>query len=93
MKLSKREQEVLSYLPHGLTDKEIAIKLGISKRTVQTYINRVFIKLGVRNRVGAACIFVRYNNINSSLDSNSTSQLDSDLDIESESNSELDTNI
>lgn len=93
MKLSKREQEVLSYLPHGLTDKEIAIKLGISKRTVQTYINRVFIKLGVRNRVGAACVFVQHNNINSTLDPKLNPQLDSNLNIDSNSNTELDPNI
>ena len=49
MKLSNREIEILSYLPYGLTDKEIASKLGISNR----------IKLGVRNRVSAACFFIR----------------------------------
>lgn len=59
MKLSNREIEILSYLPYGLTDKEIASKLGISTRTVQTHVNRIFIKLGVRNRVSAACLFVR----------------------------------
>ena len=58
MKLSKREIEILSYLPYGLTDKEIASKLGISNRTVQTHVSRIFIKLGVRNRVSAACFFV-----------------------------------
>ena len=59
MKLSNREIEILSYLPYGLTDKEIASKLGISNRTVQTHVNRIFIKLGVRNRVSAACFFIR----------------------------------
>ncbi len=59
MKLSNREIEILSYLPYGLTDKEIASKLGISTRTVQTHVNRIFIKLGVRNRVSAACFFIR----------------------------------
>ena len=59
MKLSNREIEILSCLPYGLTDKEIASKLGISKRTVQTHVNRIFIKLGVRNRVSAACFFIR----------------------------------
>lgn len=59
MKLSNREIEILSYLPYGLTDKEIASKLGISNRTVQTHVNRIFLKLGVRNRVSAACFFIR----------------------------------
>lgn len=59
MKLSKREREILSYIPYGFTDKEIALRLGISIRTVQTHVNRILMKLGARNRVNAACLFMQ----------------------------------
>lgn len=47
--LSDREREVLRRLAQGQRNKEIAIHLGISDRTVETYRNRLMHKLKVNN--------------------------------------------
>lgn len=52
--LSSREQDVLRLLADGLTDREIAIGLAISPRTVESHVSSVLRKLGVRNRAEAA---------------------------------------
>jgi DNA-binding NarL/FixJ family response regulator len=52
--LSEREWEVLTHLAQGLTDREIAGRLGISPRTVETHVGSILHKLGVRNRAQAA---------------------------------------
>jgi DNA-binding NarL/FixJ family response regulator len=52
--LSAREQDVLHLLADGLTDKEIALTLTISQRTVETHVSNVLHKLGARNRAEAA---------------------------------------
>jgi two-component system, NarL family, nitrate/nitrite response regulator NarL len=52
--LSDREQQVLRHLVEGLTDREIANRLGISPRTVETHVGSILHKLGVRNRAQAA---------------------------------------
>jgi hypothetical protein len=45
---------VASALVRGLTDKEIADELGIPTVTVRTYVQRIYRRLGVRNRVELA---------------------------------------
>jgi DNA-binding CsgD family transcriptional regulator len=49
--LSKRELEVVQYLAQGLTNREIADRLGLSQHTIKNYLFRVFDKLGVSSRV------------------------------------------
>ena len=51
--LSRREQTVLSWLRQGLSNKEIALALSISTRTVQKHLERVYRHLGVQTRVEA----------------------------------------
>src|SRR5262249_13559012 len=45
--LSKREIEVVRSLAEGLTNREIAIRLGLSQHTIKNYLFRIFDKLGV----------------------------------------------
>ena len=51
--LTEREIEILRAMALGLKNKEIANKLFISEKTVKTYVNRVFKKLGVNSRAKA----------------------------------------
>lgn len=48
--LSSRETEILSWLVQGKTNPEIAMILGISRRTVQKHLERIYTQLGVENR-------------------------------------------
>ena len=50
--LSERETEVVDLLRFGLSNKEIAAKLGISSNTVKTHLRTVFDKSGIRSRLG-----------------------------------------
>ena len=49
--LSGRERDVARLVCCGLTDKEIARRLGISLTTVRTHVGHAFEKLGVDNRI------------------------------------------
>ena len=51
--LSEREQAVLNWLKHGLSNKEISLALGISPRTVQKHLQSVYRHLGVQTRAEA----------------------------------------
>lgn len=51
--LTPRELEVLQLLTHGLTNVEIAERLIISPRTVNTHINAIYRKLDVKSRSAA----------------------------------------
>ena len=51
--LTEREQTVLGLLPTGLSTREIADELGISRDTVKTHTKRIYQKLGVSTRRNA----------------------------------------
>ncbi len=57
--LSPRQQEVLNYLKDGLTNPEIAVKLGVTERTVKAHCQEVFDRLGARNRTAAVAAAMR----------------------------------
>src|SRR5882762_3734324 len=48
--LSVREREVVQYLAGGMTNREIAESLGMSRHTVKNYLFRIFYKLEVSSR-------------------------------------------
>ncbi len=50
--LTKREQEILGMVVKGLTSSEIADKLSISPRTVETHRFNLITKFGVKNTAG-----------------------------------------
>jgi DNA-binding NarL/FixJ family response regulator len=52
--LSRRELEVLRLVAEGLTNREIATRLFLSKRTVDMHVRNLLAKLGCRSRVEAA---------------------------------------
>lgn len=49
--LSRREQEVVRCVAEGLSNREIAQRLGLTEHTVKNYLFRIFDKLGVSKRV------------------------------------------
>jgi DNA-binding NarL/FixJ family response regulator len=51
--LTSRERQVLELLSDGYTMRQIATRLSISPRTVETHVAKVYRKLGVRTRVQA----------------------------------------
>lgn len=60
--LTKRELEILIQVAKGMLNKEIAINLDISERTVKNHISNIFKKIDVSDRTQAA-IFAIKNNI------------------------------
>lgn len=58
-KLTKREMDVLENLALGMYNKEIAIKLEISERTVKNHVSNIFKKVGVADRTQAALFAIR----------------------------------
>jgi DNA-binding CsgD family transcriptional regulator len=57
--LTRRETEVLQWMAAGKTNKDIAIILAISPRTVEKHLERIFEYLGVETRTAAAAEFYR----------------------------------
>jgi len=57
--LTHRESEVLEQLAEGLTNKEIALSLGISYETVKEHVQHILRKIGVSDRTQAAVWAVR----------------------------------
>ena len=51
--LTIREEQIMSQVAQGLTNKEIARKFSLSEKTVKHYMTSVLQKLQVRNRVEA----------------------------------------
>ena len=48
--LRKREREVLDWVYQGLSNKEIAMAMAISPRTVQKHLQRIYQCLGAQTR-------------------------------------------
>ena len=48
--LTGREFQVLSFVAFGLSNKEVAIELGIAPRTVERHVENVRNKIRARNR-------------------------------------------
>jgi DNA-binding NarL/FixJ family response regulator len=53
-KLTEAERRVADLVAHGLTNRDIAAKLGISTRTVENHIGRILAKKNFSNRVEIA---------------------------------------
>ena len=59
--LTKRELEVLIQVAKGMFNKEIAITLNISERTVKNHLSNIFKKIEVSDRTQAAVFAIKNN--------------------------------
>ncbi|NOS81180.1 MAG: response regulator transcription factor [Nitrospira sp.] len=57
--LAPQEERVLALVADGLTNKEIAVALQLSDKTVKNYLSNVFQKLHISRRAQAATFFVK----------------------------------
>ncbi|WP_019631801.1 response regulator [Actinomadura atramentaria] len=58
--LTEREREVLVYIAHGRSNREIARALVVSEKTVKTHVSNLLMKLGVQDRTQAALYAARH---------------------------------
>ena len=59
LRLSDAERRVLELLCEGLTNPQIAARLFLSRRTVQSHLYNMFKKLGVTSRTQLVALAVR----------------------------------
>ena len=58
-KLTARELEILRLAAKGMSNKDIALRLGLSLRTVKGYLADLFLKLNVASRTEAVIVGLR----------------------------------
>jgi DNA-binding CsgD family transcriptional regulator len=51
-RLTQREQETVTFLLRGLSNKEMAKRMGVSPNTVKAFLRMVMVKMGVSTRTG-----------------------------------------
>lgn len=59
--LSAQEKRVIALVAQGLTNKEIALELGLSDKTIKNYLANAMEKLGVSRRSQAAAVYVEHS--------------------------------
>jgi two-component system, NarL family, nitrate/nitrite response regulator NarL len=59
--LTQRERQVFDLLGEGLSNQEIATRVGLSENTVKHYMTPLLHKLGVRNRTEAALLAQKHD--------------------------------
>ncbi len=60
MRLTEREKEVLAEIANGKSNKEIAIALIITEKTVKTHVSNILAKLELADRTQAALYAVKH---------------------------------
>lgn len=66
--LTQREQEVLALLERGLSNREMADRLFVTRKTVEHHVRSLLTKLGVTNRTEAAAYAIRHRQPDSATD-------------------------
>jgi PAS domain S-box-containing protein len=61
--LTPREREVLGFISHGMTDTDIADKLGLTRCTVRNHVATLYSKIGVHSR-SSAIVWARERGVN-----------------------------
>ncbi len=63
--LTGREHEVLTAVARGDRNKEIALQLGVTERTIKAHLTNIYNKLGVDSRAAAVSVAIQQGIINS----------------------------
>ena len=58
--LTDRQLEILTLVALGFSEKEVAVRLGISFRTARNHVANVYERLGLHRRSEAVLIAVRH---------------------------------
>jgi RNA polymerase sigma factor (sigma-70 family) len=48
--LTERQWQIVTLACNGLSNKEIAAKLGVTEGTIKTHLHKIYMKLDVRSR-------------------------------------------
>jgi DNA-binding NarL/FixJ family response regulator len=59
--LSPQERRILPLVADGKTNKEIADTLGLSDKTIKSYLSNIFEKLQVTRRAQVAVMFAKHH--------------------------------
>jgi DNA-binding NarL/FixJ family response regulator len=59
LNISEREAQVLTWIAQGKSNRDIADILGLSPRTINKHLERIFRKIGVENRTSAAIMVLK----------------------------------
>ena len=62
--LSDKEQEILQLVAQGCTNKAIASAIGVTQRTVENYLSKLFVKLNVESRAEAVIVAKEKHGLN-----------------------------
>lgn len=54
-----RQNQILTLISDGLTDKQVAKNLGLSTRTIRCHLDRLFLAHGLHNRASAVAAWLR----------------------------------
>lgn len=63
MHVTPRQAQILGLVASGLSDKEIAEHLGVSPRTVQSHLDRLFLEHGLHKRAAAVAAWLKNRQI------------------------------
>ncbi len=58
--LGLREQQILALIADGLTNRQIAERLGLAEKTVKNYVSSLLAKLGLERRTQAAVLHLEH---------------------------------
>jgi DNA-binding NarL/FixJ family response regulator len=59
MHVTRRQAEILGLVAVGMGDKEIAAQLGVSPRTVQSHLDRLYLEHGLHKRAAVVAAWIR----------------------------------
>jgi len=75
---TRRESEILQCAAQGMPNKMIAVRLGVSERTIATHLERIFARLGVHTRTEAVLFWMSDMRTEESRDNGSSHHASSD---------------